>query len=149
MRRYKFSANTRINRLCMLEYLSYVWISSRVLPPSGITVPISHRNKENSGILPKRHKIRVPLNELRWMVYNMIYRRLALNVHFWVFSLWKSSSATRKAVNRHQGVWRSRHSANIFAEQVGGERTHWHENEKSQNHGRVNVLKRHLSADWL
>ena len=53
-----------------------------VLPPSQNSCPKSQMNRENSGICPKRHRLRILLNESYLSMYNTKYRRHSLNVHF-------------------------------------------------------------------
>ena len=53
-----------------------------VLPPSENSFPKSQMNRENSGISPKRHGLRILLNERYSLMYNIKYGRHRLNVQF-------------------------------------------------------------------
>ena len=52
-----------------------------ILPPSENSFPKSQMNRENSGISPKRHRLRILLNESYLSMYSTKYGRHHLNVH--------------------------------------------------------------------
>ncbi len=56
-----------------------------VLPLSHKKDPTDNFTRTNSGILPKRHNILVPLNETYALMYNIKCGQKSLNVHNQVF----------------------------------------------------------------
>ena len=56
--------------------LPHCWI----LPPSENKCSFSYFSRENSGILPKRHVIQIPLDEHYSLMYNIISGRISLDV---------------------------------------------------------------------
>ena len=96
-----------------------------------------HRHKSvfSEKLLAFVHKLtslRLGLNELSWLIYNIKYRRNVLNDRFRVFRVPKSSVSTRKEITCED---ESRHSwppANITPKEDGEEKTHGQEIEKSQ-----------------
>jgi hypothetical protein len=65
--------------------------------------PKSQMNRENSGICPKRHRLRILLNERYLSMYNTKYRRHRLHVHFEFCYLQKSTPFTFFVITRDDG----------------------------------------------
>ena len=71
--------------------------------PSEKKIPISPSSREKSGISPKRHGLRILLNESYLSMYNTKYRRHRLHVHFEFCYLQKSTPFTFYVITRDDG----------------------------------------------